>query len=102
MPTAITSSSPAASTSVQATFTHIASLMPRRTSPVRMSRKPMAMDQTGSMAVPTTEARLTAKTCDCVAIEVRPEATTESPTMKLRSGMPKARSTTKAAPPARG
>ncbi len=80
--------SPPASTKVQITLTHINSRMPRNTMPVRISRKPSASQETGMFWSPNRAATLAAKTWLCVAIEVSPEQTSASPTMKLSSGKP--------------
>ena len=56
--------------------------------PVRISRKPSASSQTGMLSSPNRAAKLAANTRDCVAIEVSPEQTSASPTMKLSSGKP--------------
>jgi hypothetical protein len=84
----MTSTSPPASISVQSTFTHIDSRMPRNTMPVRTRRKPSASKVTGRLSVLSKSARLAANTRDCVAIEVSPEHTSARPTTKLKSGNP--------------
>ena len=82
----MTSTSPPASTSVHSTLTHMDSRMPRNTMPVRIRTKPSASNHTGTFSKPNRAMKLAANTRDCVAIEVSPEQTRASPTMKLSSG----------------
>ncbi len=56
--------------------------------PVRIKRKPSASHDTGRLSRPNKAAMLAANTWDWVAIEVSPEQTSASPTMKLSSGKP--------------
>ena len=80
--------------SVQTTLIHMLSRMPRKTMPPRIRRKPTAMTVGGNASRPVISARIAAKIFDCVATDVRPEATSASPIVKLKTGMPKARSVT--------
>ena len=88
MPTAITSTRPAASMKVQAALAHSVSVMPRQTRPHTSSRNPTASNSTSSGA-PATETpksspnrvfRFSATTLDWVAAEAMPDATTANPT----------------------
>ena len=62
--------------------------------PASTSRKPSASHHSGMLSRLKSTARLAANTRDCVATEVSPEQTSASPTTKLKSGRPKARSVT--------
>jgi hypothetical protein len=62
--------------------------------PDRTRRKPTAMISGEDTFQPARSATMAARIFDCVAIDVRPEATSAMPIVKLKTGMPKARSVT--------
>jgi hypothetical protein len=71
---------PSTSIEVQTMLSHMHSRMPRKTIAASSSRKPSDSTRGGTASRPTSRCRLSATTRDWVAIEVRPEHITASPT----------------------